>query len=57
LGEPGWKERYYEEKFSAQTPEELDAIRKDVVSWKIEVFLVLSHEDLGFTYCNLFCRS
>jgi 5'-3' exonuclease len=57
LGEPGWKERYYEEKFSAQTPEELDAIRKDVVSWEIEVFLVLSHEVLGFTYCNLFFRS
>lgn len=31
LGQPGWKERYYEDKFSAKTPEELDEIRKDVV--------------------------
>ncbi|KVI07767.1 5'-3' exoribonuclease [Cynara cardunculus var. scolymus] len=31
LGSPGWRERYYEEKFLASTPEELDAIRRDVV--------------------------
>ncbi|KAL6493042.1 5'-3' exoribonuclease 3 [Orobanche gracilis] len=31
LGESGWKERYYEDKFCAKSPEELDAVRKDVV--------------------------
>ncbi|XP_044510713.1 5'-3' exoribonuclease 3-like isoform X2 [Mangifera indica] len=31
LGEAGWKERYYEEKFNAKTLEEREDIRKDVV--------------------------
>lgn len=32
LGEPGWKDRYYDEKFTCKTPEERDEIRRDVVS-------------------------
>ncbi|KAL8200204.1 hypothetical protein R6Q57_011543 [Mikania cordata] len=31
LGVPGWKERYYEDKFSAKSPEVLEEIRRDVV--------------------------
>ncbi|KAK9936485.1 hypothetical protein M0R45_013325 [Rubus argutus] len=31
LGEPGWRDRYYEEKFSAKTHEEREAVRKDVI--------------------------
>ncbi|CAO2174121.1 unnamed protein product [Urochloa humidicola] len=31
LGEPGWRERYYEEKFGARTPEQIEEIRRDVV--------------------------
>jgi 5'-3' exoribonuclease 2 len=32
LGEPGWKDRYYEEKFEAKTPQQIEEIRRDVVS-------------------------
>lgn len=31
LGESGWKERYYTEKFGAQTPEAIEDVKRDVV--------------------------
>ncbi|MFS7936765.1 putative 5'-3' exoribonuclease, xrn1, helical domain-containing protein [Helianthus anomalus] len=33
MGVPGWKERYYEEKFSAKSSKELGEIRRDVVKF------------------------
>ncbi|GJN06207.1 hypothetical protein PR202_ga23911 [Eleusine coracana subsp. coracana] len=31
LGEPGWRERYYGEKFGARTPKQIEETRRDVV--------------------------
>ncbi|KAH0924384.1 hypothetical protein HID58_024402 [Brassica napus] len=37
LGVQGWRERYYEEKFIAKTIEEMEQIRRDVVSFLMPV--------------------
>lgn len=43
LGEPGYKERYYSEKFGVSTAEDIHEVRQDVVSSITEYGLLLLH--------------
>jgi len=49
LGEPGWRERYYEEKFGARTPEQIEEICRDVVSFSRQYFFYSTFVVFGIT--------
>jgi hypothetical protein len=42
LGTPGWKERYYKEKFSAETWGDIGNLRKEIVSFSYHELLFLA---------------
>lgn len=54
LGEPGWRDRYYEEKFGARTPEQMEEIRRDVVSilWESNTFVDRRFHLIVIRYVN-----
>ncbi len=58
LGEPGWRERYYREKFEAKTMEEIEEIQRDVV--RLPPYITISHCYYSFFVSewglDLFCE-
>ncbi|GFQ08282.1 5'-3' exoribonuclease 3, partial [Phtheirospermum japonicum] len=48
FGTTGWRERYYKEKFAAQTAHDIEATRKDLVCRVINKDLLLISKFLNF---------